>query len=523
MSTINLSFKKKSLIEFVIEVDDSIEVEKNYFGLRLEPFQYGNDQDIDTVIYPGSVTLEFTILPKQIDEGIPNPFGDPTPYGEFGTPLAEDIDDEYFKLSDSLCFNDAEVTVTKDGTEYLVGYINKNNVGNDYGKRSITITVLSNFGKLKDLDPRSLDPDDFRTAPLDVSPGGQVLFTDVILGLLQIVYPTIDQVVLMSDIRSMTTYTLLGVPQSVGVQYFGTFNYIYIGPNARYSKASDVIKEICSLFGCVGIVMGTKFIMQSRFYYSQTTVTLLKDYYLKGKGPTILTSQKLNGMQVIVGESQDQFYLYEELYGQIGKRIDYDGGSGNFQVGESVSWENGSAIITKLATAGSAGTMELLFSGLNTSPGNNDLLTGAISGATANVNGTHQDLLNDEFVETIRISNIGGDPPGIDGTTYPLLVRNIWIYIPAFITGLGYDTWVTSVRNSFFVTGGTQKPLWKCVADEIWPLISSDRMVYVQEVPGVDWEYNKYYRFDTNAFRFRPRKIYFDEMNGTTKLELIKG
>ncbi len=129
-------------------------------------------------------------------------------------------------------------------------------------------------------------------------------------------------------------------------------------------------------------------------------------------------------------------------------------------------------------------------------------------------------ILSNEVIELIAV---GGDPPGVDGTVYPLLVRNIWLYIPAFITGLGYDTWVTSVRNSFYVTGGTKKPLWKCVADEIWALVSQNRIIYDASVDGVEWEYNKYYTFENSTLKLRPRKIYFDDTTDTTKLELIQG
>ncbi|OQY72020.1 MAG: hypothetical protein B6D44_11005, partial [Ignavibacteriales bacterium UTCHB2] len=174
---------------------------------------------------------------------------------------------------------------------------------------------------------------------------------------------------------------------------------------------------------------------------------------------------------------------------------------------------------------GSSGLVKILNVGPSDSLYNNETITGSTSGATAQLTADTNDteILNSENVEVINLITVGGDPPGIDGGTYPLLVRNIWVYVPAFITGLGYDTWVTSVRNSFYITGGSKKPLWQCVADEIWDVIKNDRIVYQTDVEGVDWEYNYYYNFEDGNLQLRPRKISYDDTNDTTSMELIEG
>jgi len=450
MSTLNVSYQTpKHLYEFEIVIDDTIEKTIYCLPIALDPFVYGNDEDIDTVLYPGSVNIELSIINK-VPTVPPNPFGDDFNYNSATNDL------EYYRLNDALAFSDSAVTVNRDGVEYMIGYVDTQNIGGNYEKKSFRLSVLSNFGKLKDLDPRTLDPADYLSPPYDVSPGQQVLFTDLLLTLIQEVYPTVTQVVLMSDVKSETTYTLLGVPQSVGAQFFGTFNYDYIGAASRYEKASDIVKDVLAIFGAVGVLIGTQFIMQSRFYYSQTTVTILKRQFVKEKGPIPYSSQKLEGLQVLVRPGGTSL-TYQELYGTV--YVDED-----FNI-----------------------------------------------------------IQDEETVEVIELIAVGGDPPGVDGTVYPLLVRNIWLYIPAFITGLGYDTWVTSVRNSFYVTGGTKKPLWKCVADEIWALVSQNRIIYDASVDGVEWEYNRYYTFENSTLKLRPRKIYFDDTTDTTKLELIQG
>ena len=517
MSTLTIKYKTpKHIYDFEIVIDDSVSNTIVCQPIQLNPFVYGNDEDIDTIIYPGSVDIEFSILYKV-------PSDPPNPFQEFNWSML-DSNAEYYRLNSVLAFEGTVVTIDRDGSEYMKGYIDSGKINGNYENKSFTLTVLSDFGKLKSLDPRALDPADYLSPPYDVSPGQQVLFTDLLLTLIQEVYPSITQVVLMSDVYSETVYTLLGVPQSVGAGYFGTFNYHYIGTSSLYESAAEIVKDILAAFGCVGVVIGNKFLMQSRFYYSQTKVTILKSQFVKGKGPAPFSSSKMDGMKVIVRPG-GTFLTYEQWYGSIEKWIGVDGISGNFQLGETINWVGGNAKIEQLDISGTTGAIKIVTISSSDALADNETITGLTSGATASINGSTvgTEILNQENIEVLEIIAVGGDPPGVDGGTYPLLVRNIWLYIPAFITGLGYDTWVTSVRNSFYVTGGTKKPLWQCIADEIWALIQYDRIVYSTDVDGVDWEYNKYYSFQDSTLSLRPRKISFDDTTDTTNLELIQG
>ena len=521
MSTINVKFKNvdNDVYDFILEVDDSITVERNYFGLRLDPFQYGNDQDLDTIIYPGSVSFEFSLLPKQINSGIPNPFGDPDPYIGFGTPLINDVDNDYFVLTDAFSFNDTEVTINKNGVEHFTGYIDTKNVGNDYGNRSISLTVLSNFGKLKTLDPHTLDPDDFKSYPYDVAPNNQALFVDLISKLIRVVYPTALDMQLFSNVYAETSYTLLGVPQSVNANHFGGQVERYIGTHSEYTTASDIIKDILSLFGAVGIFKDNIFTAISRFYTIPTNTILSKDNYLKSKGPSLLNTIKFDGLQIFTKSG----FTYEYLYGGIERTVNFKSGSGELIIGEIINWSTGSAKILSYSGAGTTGWIKVRLIGECLHLYNNTGFTGATSGSTAQFDGDTYDVENSDLVETISYPEVGGDPPGVDGAAYPLLVRNIWLHIPAFISGLGYETWVTSNRNVFYITGGTKKALWKCISDEIYDLIIQNRKVYSQELPGLNWSFGNSYSFEPNTDKFRVKKFHFDEMNGSTKIELIKG
>lgn len=516
MSTLNVNYiTPKHLYSFEIEIDDSVEKTIPCNPLELSPFIYGNDENIDSVIYPGSVKIKFSIQYK-VPSVPPNPFGDDFNYNSLTTNA------EYYRLNNVLSFYDANVTISKDGVEIMKGYIDKGAINARYEDKSFTLNVLNNFGKLKDLDPRTLDPADYLSPPYDVAPGGQVLYIDLLLTLIQEVYPSITQVILMSDVKSETTYTLLGVPQSVGAGNFGTFNYDYVGPSSKYEKATDIIKDILAVFGCVGIVKENKFLMQSRFYFSQSNIKIYKRQFVQGKGPSPFTSEKLDGLQILCTPNGTTI-LYEQWIGKFEAWIGIDNFVGSFILGEIITWSSGSAVIKALDLNVTYGTMKIENIGSSAVPVDGESFEGATSGATGQFNGPYQQILNMDNIETLKMIAVGGDPPGVDGTAYPLLVRNIWLYVPAFITGLGYDTWVASVRNSFYITGGTKKALWKCVADEIWDRIKKDRMVYKTDVEGVNWEYNYYYNFEDGSLQLRPRKISYDDTSDTTSMELIEG
>lgn len=525
MSMFTVSFRGKvNVIRFEITIDDSIEEDRFYFGTTKEETIYGNDQDLDTIIYPGSVAFEFTLAPKQVSMGFPNPFGDPetNPYANFGIPEGADVEDEYFKLISSLSFKTTIAKMFKNDVEVMRGYVQPNNIGTDYSRKAIKINVISDFVKIKELDPRSLSTAAYQSAPNE----GKILFTDLVLKLIQEVYPLVDNVALMTDIKTRTGVNFLGQPYDSPAQYLGDWNYYYVGSTGNYQRASDIIRDVCFMFGAVALVIGNTLYITSRSYFSDTTITLSKRRYYKGQGPSLLSAQRMDALRLLISRypmTANDSSLYEYIYGTVIKTISFDSKAGSsFMIGETVTWSGGSAEILWVEESGGGGTMRIKLTGENRYPADNLQLTGLTSGGTANVNGFYHDIENSDNVETIRSSGVGGDPPGIDGTVYPLLVQNMFVYLPAFVVGIGNDRWESTGRNSFFYTGGSLMPLWKCVGDKIWDLIKDDRLVFVQKLPGENWAYNCFYKYDINAFKFRPRKIYYNELESTTKIELIK-
>lgn len=500
MSTINLKYRTpKSLFDFVLTIDDSISRTIECKPLTMNPFIYGNDEIIDTVIFPGSVSIDFTIL---------------TNVG-----FNSAADSLYFELNSSLAFHDTTVEVLKDDSEFFYGYVNKKNIKSNYETKSFGLEILSDFGKLKDVNPKVLDYEDYTSAPHE----GKVLLTDLLLKLIQEAYPSLNTVILNTDIYSQTNFPdLLAVDWIASAQYFGAFNYDYIGAASRYNNAAEIVRDVLNIFAAVGVLIGDTFYVVSRFYFTQTTQTIYRREYVQDLGPKHFYSSAIKGLQVLVRPA-GTYLTYEHWYGGVIKQISYKDLSGNFIIGETISWADGSAEILDYYGEGTTGTMLIKNISVSNGLASGETFTGSSSGATAKQSGNNYSLQNSEEVETLENVMVGGDPPGIDGTVYPLLVRNIWILVPGFVAGLGNEQWITSVRNSFYITGGTQKALWKCVADKLWDLISQNRIVYETDVKGIDWSYNKYYVFENSTLKLRPRKISYDHTNDTTKIELIQG
>lgn len=448
MSIINLQSRTpEHVFDIVLNINDGdVSNEYNYKMRKLGEFNYGNDEDVDTILYPANVKIEFTFSASDI----PLHFGGGT-YGDF-----RNFEKEYFNLINKFSFLDTSVTINRDGSEYFIGFVDQKNKGGSFEEKTIEITALSDLSKLKDLDPSTFDPGQLYTLPVNPY-GNTVSFADVIKETIKKVLPNFGSVFVLSDLKSETNYTFLGQPWHATADYFGDFSSYFWGTD-KFATAIDLIRSVCSQFGCVGIVKGNNFYMQSRFAIpSQEALTLKTREFIKNEGPTPYYSQKLEGLQALVYQMGDGSY-YEATYGTVTK----DGDT----------------------------------------------------------------VVNRDEVETIVMHACGGDPPGVDGATYPLLVRNIWIRVPGYVAGIGNEQWISSVRNSFY--GGVravdnQTALWRVVAESIWDQIQYDRLIYQLEMKGTGWQYDKFYKFEYGLTEtFRPRKLRYNYPNKSTVMDVIK-
>lgn len=441
---INLRYKMESgnVFDVVITMDDGDNNTYNFRAIRLHPFIFGNDDDIDSILYPGSVKMEFGIF----GSGIQTKSG-------------------YYVIINKLSFIDADVVIYKNGVALFYGIVDKQAVDAEYDSRKIIIDVLSNFVKLKDIDPHDLDPDDIADDAPTPTGIACAFFSNVILKTIQLVWP-ITQVVVISDLKATTGWTFLGDQYDAPASNFGDYAYRMWGPDPanQFKSCIDLVKSILSSFGCVGIIKDNKFIMQSRTYFPSSDVTITN--IIRRGAPRPFMARRMEGLQVLV-QPYSTFVEYEARYGNIETET-----------------------------------------------------------RTRYVNGQeeeYQAITNEEEVETIYLHVCGGDPPGVDGDIYPLLVRNMFVYIPGFVAGLGNEQWALSRRNEFYSSSHpTKAALWKVVADSIWTDTSVDRLVYDVEVLHLNNDYNKFYKFPEHPQRFRPRKMWFDEKRVVTRMELIR-
>jgi hypothetical protein len=144
--------------------------------------------------------------------------------------------------------------------------------------------------------------------------------------------------------------------------------------------------------------------------------------------------------------------------------------------------------------------------------------TGPVSNVFYTVNNGDISDTGDGDIETIILSAAGGMPP------QGIVARNIWIYVPEYVAGLGNGQWVNSVVDSFFTDklGAVHTvPLWKIVNDTIWSVCSNGRGIYNITVSDAV-KPNDFYKFDNDKDIYRIKSMKPDYCAGTTDLELIR-
>ncbi|MCC7289917.1 hypothetical protein IT417_01555 [bacterium] len=441
---INITYEtpSRNTYHFQITLSDGDNNTYTFLPEKLYPFQYGNDEKIDSILYPDNVKIKFSIHGAGID-----------------------VDSGYYTIINKFSFIDSSVIVTKNGSEMMRGYIDQMNVFGEYETKSAEITILGNFGNLKNIDPRTLDADVIRdSTPTIGFADSCAFFTKVITETVKLVIPNVTQTILQTDLKATTNYSVLGDPYNSPADNWGDLAYRFWGVGSSYGRdpedaskfnCAQLIKNILAIFGCVGIVKDNKFIMQSRIYFPNNVSSLLKKNYLRSRQPEPVNQQKVDGLQMHVKDPEGLSF-YEALYGIVKKD------------------ENGN-------------------------------------------------LEEPDRVETIWFNIIGGDPPGIDGNIYPLLVRKLIVYIPGFVAGLGNEIWDYAKRNECYSSSHpTKGPVWKVVADSIWTDSSIDRLAYKVKSLGFDYEYQKFYQLEGDPNSYRPRLMAFDENEYSTDLDLIR-
>lgn len=415
-----------------------------YKLIRLHPFVFGNNNDMDMILYPESVKIQFSLVASEVP--IPGEF--PNPFSS--SPSRKDYESEYYRLINIISFDESLVIIKKNGSEYFRGFIDVNYKSTSY-YTDIEILILSNFTKLKDISPKT------ELLGLNPNTDNKILYTEVAKKILQLAFPGLQNVIFESEIKATTNFTFLSEPWNAPAENLGNYIFNFVGSISPHDTMIDLIKEILQTFGCLGIVLGNSFIMQPRGYYEGAQlVTLKAEHYKMGNEPSVYYSQKIEGLVVKVRAGDVPDIFHEVHYGNV--ILDDEG-----------------------------------------------------------------EIKNRDELEFIIISTPGGDPPGIDGDEFPLMIRNLWAWVPEHIAGIGNAQWVATKRNEFFTTNiSTKAALWKIIGDGIWAVIKNSRLVFITTLIGTNYNYNRFYKLENSGnLILKIRKIAFDDFENESECDLI--
>lgn len=126
-------------------------------------------------------------------------------------------------------------------------------------------------------------------------------------------------------------------------------------------------------------------------------------------------------------------------------------------------------------------------------------------------------------VEEIYLTQPMGAPPGIPDT--PVNQRNIWAWLPEYISGLGNGQFVPTLPNSAYIEGGSvpMGPLWRVIGDQLGQLVLRERLSVNCELFGVDYWVNPFFILPSYQNRkFRARTIAINYQTYSTVLNLIE-
>ncbi len=271
-----------------IAVGDYHTEDKYYNLISLGTFNYGFNDTKDTIFYPENVTIEFTIAACQVPYiGYPNPFE-----GGDSSNTDEEYQKEYFNLIDSLTFRQTSVTIWKDSRIFLVGTVDAKSVSSVYGKFSVSCSILSDFAKLKKMDPRT------NLLGLPTNTTTRMRFSELIKTIVRSVLPHVTQIIAFSEIRFSTNFTFLGQPVPGDFSLAGGYLYDYIGSSWHHETYIDLLKDILATFGLIMFIYDDTIVLQPRWYFPSNPFVITDDMVISGPDATSQNALALKGLHV---------------------------------------------------------------------------------------------------------------------------------------------------------------------------------------------------------------------------------
>lgn len=249
--------------------------------VKLGEFEYGGDSDFDSVIYAESTSIEFGLFKSFLAI----PFG-------------------FHVLASQLYKNETYVIIYKNNQFFFRSAILEHgDYSFNYEKMTVEITLTSCIRKLKDINPRTLNPADI-AYPTQYGIITGALFNDVLAKTIKLVYPEFQSVFIYSDLMAVTDFTFMGQPWHAPASYFGDVANRFWGQSCTFDNAMNLIKGIQNVLGCIGLLIGTNYYLVPRYSNPSIISKPLRSKYNPAepnKKVNVLEIEPVTGLKPIKG------------------------------------------------------------------------------------------------------------------------------------------------------------------------------------------------------------------------------
>lgn len=237
------------LFDVTISVLDNDPYAYYFTPMEFGVFEFGNDNDVDTIYYPNNTSIKFTIQGCVVDY---------YPSGS-GANDTNDYVYTYHKVLRALKYNKAYVTINKNSAYFFKGLLDSGALLSSFKEKSFTCNIVSSFVELKEKEAT-----DNLLAGVDVNERMPVL--EFILKIVQVVLP-VTSITSISDLRFKSS-----LQQGYTLDDVAIYPRIYIGSTTQQENYWDILKEVCNSFGVLCLIHGNQVYLQSRWYHTAINV-----------------------------------------------------------------------------------------------------------------------------------------------------------------------------------------------------------------------------------------------------------
>ena len=237
------------LFDVQFQVLDNDPYTYNFTPIEFGAFEFGNDNDVDTIYYPNNTNIKFTLQGCVVDY---------YPSGS-GANDTNDYIYTYHKVLRALKYSKVYCIINKNSSYYFKGLLDSGALRSNYKEKSFDCSIISSFVELKEKDAV-----DGYLAGVDVNE--RINVTEFILKIVQIVLP-VTSISSISDLRFKTSLQV-----GYAISDISIYPNIFIGGSTLQENYWDVLKEVLNSFGVICLIHGPQVYLQSRWYHSAVTV-----------------------------------------------------------------------------------------------------------------------------------------------------------------------------------------------------------------------------------------------------------